>query len=226
MLITFSGIDGSGKTTYAETVAEALRRRGLPAFAGRPVYLTCKAVESFCEAQFGSLTSFVTRLDPQVYLHALMADWLEHLTRTLRHHEGKIILCDRYVYDVCAQLLHYRTDPAPALRLLGYFPRPALSYFLTVSPEQARARIDRRGQAPRDLESLDNLMVLDQAYRDVRELLAWSPVERESTFDFDTVVAEILAARADERARGSAGGRYGGGPGVPAADLLRVGAGE
>jgi thymidylate kinase len=207
VLVTFSGIDGSGKTTYAESIAEALRERGYPAFTGRPVYLTCKAVESFCEAQFGSLTSFVTRLDPQVYLHALTADWLEHLTRTLRHHDGKIILCDRYVYDMVAQLVHYRTDPGPALRLLGYFPEPALSYLLTISPEDARARIDRRGPPSRDLESLDNLRLLEQAYGDVRRLLSWSPIERESTFDLDTVIAEILAlAHRDERAQGPGSG--------------------
>jgi thymidylate kinase len=213
VLITFSGIDGSGKTTYAESVAEALRRHGLPAFTGRPLYLTCKAVESFCEAQFGSLTSFVTLLDPQVYLHALMADWLDHLTRTLRHHDGKIIVCDRYIYDVFAQLLHYRIDPTQALRLVEYFPRPRLSYFLTISPEGARARIDRRGYPPRDLESLDNLMALEQAYRDVRELLEWSPIERKPTFDFETIVAEILAvARGDEQARSPARERGGARP--------------
>ncbi|MET0417089.1 MAG: hypothetical protein ABW022_13810, partial [Actinoplanes sp.] len=160
---------------------------------GRPLYRTCKAVEGFCEAEFGSLTSFVTRIDPQAYLHALVADWLDHLTRTLRHHEGKIIVCDRYLYDVFAQLLHYRTDPAAALPFVAYFPRPTLSYQLMISPEVARARIDQRGLPERDLESLPNLRLLDQAYRDVRDLLAWSPIERESTFDIDAVVAEILA---------------------------------
>jgi dTMP kinase len=210
VLITFSGIDGSGKTTYAESVAEVLRRHGLPAFAGRPIYLTCKAIESFCEAQFGSLTSFVTQLDPHVYLHALMADWLEHLTRTLGHHDGKIIVCDRYLYDVFAQLLHYRTDVTPALRLVVYFPRPRLSYYLTISPEEAYARIEKRGQPLRDLESLDNLKALEQAYRDVRGLLPWSPIERESTFDIEAIVAEVLAiVRGDGLAPGPAcvGGR-------------------
>ncbi|HEU5322600.1 MAG TPA: hypothetical protein VFX28_17470, partial [Methylomirabilota bacterium] len=175
-------------------VARELRDRGQPAVVSRPQYLTCKAIEAFCEAQFGSLTDFVTHLDPQVYLHALMADWLEHYTRALRRHEGRILVCDRYLYDVFAQILHYGADPSPALKLAGYFPAPALSVFLETSPEEAAARIQRRGEPPRALESLDNLRQLVDVYARVRQLLSWRPLVTASTFDVSRVMPEVLDA--------------------------------
>jgi dTMP kinase len=192
MLITLSGVDGAGKTTTSERLALALAARGYPAEVARPEYHTCKSIESFCEAEFGSPTSFVTELDPQLYLHALMADWLHHKTTVLDHHHDRVLLCDRYVFDVFAQLIHYGADLAPALSLLRFFPRPDVTLLLTITPEEARHRIERRGTPERELESLENLHILQRAYRDVQQVLGWNPWVLAQGFEVDVLVAALI----------------------------------
>lgn len=193
MLVTFSGIDGAGKSTYAERVAGELSQAGYPAEVARPRYLTCKSIEAFCELKFGSLTSFVDCLSPQVYLHALMADWLDFYTLSLGSHENRILVCDRYLPDVFAQLLHYGADPQPALDLVKHFPTPQLSYLLEITPRVAADRIEGRGGPRRELESLANLEQLERIYCRVRDLLGWSPITRPSDFNVTPIVDQVAA---------------------------------
>lgn len=204
MIVSFSGIDGSGKSTFATELAARLQARGVPARVARPEYHTCIAIEAFCEAEFGDKNDFERCLDPQIYLHALVADWLEYQTKTLRHHHDTVLVCDRYIHDALAQCVHYRADLGPALEVLRFFPTPDLAFFLEVTPELGHERVHRReGGRTKRLESVDHLRILAHAYEQIMDRLRWAPRRLPSTPEaLDACLALVVAHGVAAPARG------------------------
>ena len=160
MLVSFSGLDGSGKTTQIANARELLVRRGrrvtLLAFWDHVVVGKNYREEFVCrvygsERGVGSPDRPVNRNDKNVrawYLtiarHALYLIDAINLRRVIhRAWRGgaDVILMDRYVYDELANLpLDNRVSRAFIYFVNWLVPRPNLALILDADPETARAR--------------------------------------------------------------------------------------
>jgi thymidylate kinase len=160
MLVSFSGLDGSGKTTQIANARDVLVRRGrrvtLLAFWD-DVVVGKNYREEFVHRVYGSEKGVgspqhpVARQDKNVrawYLtiarHALyLADAinLRFVVHRAWRRGADVILMDRYVYDELANLpLENRLSLAFIHFVNWLVPRPDLALLLDADPEAARAR--------------------------------------------------------------------------------------
>lgn len=160
ILISFSGLDGSGKTTQIAALREAISLLGM-----RSALLTFwddVVVATGCRAGFvhkvlgseqgvGAPGSPVKRRDKNVrsgyltvmrhFLYLADAVHLRIVLRRARRVGNRVIVTDRYLYDELANLpLENRFSAAFAKLLAWIAPRPDLIFLLDTDPELARAR--------------------------------------------------------------------------------------
>lgn len=159
-LISFSGLDGSGKSTQIANLREYLHAEGLTtrllAFWDDVVVLT-KYREGFVHKVYGSEKGIgapdkpVNRRDKNVrkwYLsivrHGLYLLDALHLVQVIakaRRAGSDVIIMDRYIYDELANLPLSNGLTKLFLRMMAAFvPRPDVAYILDADPEAARAR--------------------------------------------------------------------------------------
>lgn len=159
LLISFSGLDGSGKSTQIENLRRALERLGYrtltPAFWDDVVVGT-RWREGFVHKVYGSEKGVgapdkpVERRDKNVrkpYLtlarHVLYLLDAVHLAWVVaRHHaSGDAVIFDRYIYDELANLPLKNQFTRWFVRLVAAIvPRPDVAYVLDADVEAARAR--------------------------------------------------------------------------------------
>jgi thymidylate kinase len=160
ILVSFSGLDGSGKTTQIAALRESITHLGLRSDLitfWDDVVVGTRYREGFVHKVYGSEKGVgapgrpVERRDKNVragYLtvmrHLLyFADAL-HLRivlRRARRSGAKVILLDRYIYDELSNLpLKNRFSRGCARLLARIAPRPQLALLLDTDPAMARAR--------------------------------------------------------------------------------------
>jgi thymidylate kinase len=160
LLISFSGLDGSGKSTHIQNLCSVLEARGYRtarlAFWDDVVVLT-RYREGFVHKVFGSEPGIgspgkpVKRRDKNMrswYLtlarHALYLLDTLNLRRVLaraRHSGADIIVMDRYIYDELANLpLANRLSRGFLRGMCRLAPQPDIAYLLDADPEAACAR--------------------------------------------------------------------------------------
>lgn len=160
LLVSFSGLDGSGKTTQINNLREVIARFGLRdqllAFWDDVVVGT-RYREGFVHKVYGSEKGIgepdkpVNRKDKNVrawYLtiarHALYlldAINLRRVIASARRGGADVIVVDRYIYDEMANLPVDKAVSRAFIRLLNFIvPTPDVPYLLDADPEAARAR--------------------------------------------------------------------------------------
>jgi thymidylate kinase len=160
LLISFSGLDGAGKSTQIDNLRDRLSTAGLKieslTFWDNVVVMT-KYREGFVhkvyksEKGIGAPDKPVNRRDKNVrawYLtmarHALYLLDAIHLRMVLNRafrSGSDVVIVDRYVYDELANLPLDRTHTRAFLWLLGKVaPRPDVAYLLDADPQAAHAR--------------------------------------------------------------------------------------
>jgi thymidylate kinase len=158
--ISFSGVDGAGKSTQIDQLQRQLEARGvrvrvlrfwddiaaltwLREGAGHRVFKGEKGI--------GRPEAPINRRDKNVrgwwmtalriFLYLLDALSLRNAFRCARRSEGDFIIFDRYLYDELANLdLNRGMIRAYARFLLKIVPKPDISVVLDAEPEAARAR--------------------------------------------------------------------------------------
>ena len=159
-LISFSGMDGAGKSTQIELLRERLNQAGLRvsmlAFWDDVVVLS-RYREGFVHRVYGSEKGIgapdrpVNRRDKNVRkwyltiirhcLYFLDAIHLAMVVRRARYGEADVIILDRYIYDELANLPLSNSLSRTFIRLVAAFvPTPDVAYLLDADPKVARAR--------------------------------------------------------------------------------------
>jgi thymidylate kinase len=160
LLISFSGLDGAGKTTQIENLRALLHGMGLRTALltfWDDVVVLSRYREGFVHRVYGSERGVgapgrpVARRDKNVrrwYLtlmrHALYLLDALHLRRVVaraQKSETDVIIFDRYIYDELANLpLHSGLSRSFAQLLARLVPQPNIAYFLDADSEAAVAR--------------------------------------------------------------------------------------
>jgi thymidylate kinase len=167
-IIALVGIDGSGKTTQARLLADALTVAGVPA--------------TYCQNAggrrwFGRVARRLGRADAQRLLGRrgmLLAEsvlrWLAIARALLRSRlSGRVAVMDRYAVCQYASIrAHGGRGSGERLARLAYrvFPPPDVTFLLAIRPGEAYRRIEARGT---DHESIDYLAAAAAAYRALPE---------------------------------------------------------
>jgi thymidylate kinase len=161
LLISFSGLDGAGKSTQIENLQQFLHTRGmrtkLLAFWDDVVVLS-RYREGFVHKVYGSERGIgapgkpVNRQDKNVRkwyltivrhgLYLLDAIHLGFVIAKARRESGAdVIIMDRYIYDELANLPLTNGTTTFFVRLIDSFvPRPHVAYLLDADPEEACLR--------------------------------------------------------------------------------------
>jgi thymidylate kinase len=160
LLISFSGLDGSGKSTQISNLLEVSHARGLTtqllAFWDDVVVLS-RYRESFVHRVYGSEPGIgapdrpVNRRDKNVRkwylsivrhgLYFLDAVHLAMVVRRARRDGADVVILDRYIYDELANLPLANFISRIFVRFVAAFvPRPDVAYLLDADPVAARAR--------------------------------------------------------------------------------------
>lgn len=160
LLISFSGLDGAGKSTQIDNLRAFLDSRGLRsrllAFWDDVVVLS-RYREGFVHKVFKSERGIgapgkpVNRRDKNVRrwhvnlarhgLYLLDALHLRRVIARARRSGADVIIMDRYIHDELANLpLDNRLTRAFVRSVAALAPRPDLAYMLDADPDVARAR--------------------------------------------------------------------------------------
>ncbi len=203
LLITFSGIDGAGKSTQIEKLREYLSQQGLSVriltFWDNVAVLSSmrsgfsrKVLQS--DGKVGSPDKPANRNDKNTRSFPLLVGRsLLHLADVFRLRQiirreraagsGGVIIFDRYIYDQLAALpMHHWLARAYARFVLSLAPRTDVSYLLDAVPEEARAR---KPEYP-----IDFMRQYRSSYLELRQ---FAPLSLISAGDPDSVHAAIVA---------------------------------
>lgn len=145
MLITFEGIDGSGKTTQMELLAQALKQWGTDAVLTRQPGGT----DIGRQIRRILLDKNNAKMRPTTELLLYMADRIQHVEEAIRPalKEGKLVFCDRYHDATLAYQGGGRGLDLNWLKPLEeLLELPALTLFFRIAPELAQQRLNQRNQ--------------------------------------------------------------------------------
>lgn len=209
MFICFVGIDGSGKTLQAEKLAGALAERGIPC-----AYTWCRYSPRLLDplnklakrlirrrkggSEYSGFTSSkrgVLRkpIIGWVWLNLSLLDYLIQVRSCFRGiiESGKVLICDRFIYDMLADLaINFGRSGEGVARLARHplirlFPKPDRVYFLDVPPDVAWAR-------KKDPNVTDKQYLVDRAdaYSTLSDSLGFTRVD--GTRSIDEIAEDVL----------------------------------
>ena len=98
LLITLEGVEGSGKTTVANLVAENLRQKGLT------VTVTAEPGDTSVGRQIRQLLATIDERTAWTETFLFLADRAEHVAKVIKPalERGEIVLCDRFTDSTIA----------------------------------------------------------------------------------------------------------------------------
>jgi dTMP kinase len=171
LLITFEGIEGSGKSTQLERLASRLRLDGLPVATTREPGGT----EMGDKIRDLLLDLRSTALRPKAELFLYLAGRSQHLETVIQPllAKGAILLCDRFsdatmAYQGFGRRLKNDPDFARVVRYAADGMQPNLTLLLDLDPGTALARVSGRGEINRlDRETLAFHARVRRGYRDL-----------------------------------------------------------
>lgn len=160
VLISFSGLDGSGKTTQITNLRDTISRLGLShdlITFWDDVVVGTHYREGFVHKVYGSEQGIgapdkpVNRKDKNVrkwyltlarhLLYLLDAIHLRFVIGRAEMSDSDVIIMDRYIYDELANLPIGNPVSNMFIRMVRFIvPKPDISYLLDADPEAARAR--------------------------------------------------------------------------------------
>ena len=187
-MVAVEGIDGTGKSTVAATLAQWCGERGLACvFSKEPTSLSYgqKLRES---ASTGRLS-----LDEELELFRL--DRKKHVERSIGPAlaENSIVILDRYYWSNAAYQGARGVDFDQIIAANeAIAPVPDLILFMDVEVRSGIGRIHGRGDAPNDFEGLESLEKARAIFQTLHERQDRPSVRVDASKDLRTVCAEAL----------------------------------
>lgn len=158
LLLTFEGIEGSGKTTQCARLAKRLREDGYRVVETREPGGTPVA-ERIRDIFLGTAEALPAEpVAPECEAHLVFACRSQHVDRVIEPalRDGVIVLCDRFGDSTLAYQGYGRGLPIPALRSLNRFATRGLTPSLTLLFDlPVRTGLARRRRHQADLNRLD-----------------------------------------------------------------------
>jgi len=153
-IISFEGIDGSGKTTVANMVYQRLKNQ----FSDKKIILTREPFTN-------EITSLIEKSgwkDPIVLTLLFAADRAYHL-RELVSQNPDVILMDRYIYSSIAYQSALGIEESWIEIVNSKFPKPVLTILLDISPNKALQRIQKNDKF-NFKEKIESLTIVREKY--------------------------------------------------------------
>lgn len=142
LFLSFSGIDGSGKSTHAKAIKKRLEKNGIPCkivwARWRPIVTYPFMGIVYVLKKYRRKDYYKNRMLRKIWAYLTIFDFIYLFLFKIKPHltEGKVIICDRYIYDHIAQLMYDKLYNERAVRImLKLIPNPSLSFIFDV-PEQ------------------------------------------------------------------------------------------
>ncbi|MFA5406087.1 MAG: dTMP kinase [Candidatus Nanoarchaeia archaeon] len=156
MLITFEGIDGSGKTTQTRLLKKWLESQG------KQVILT----EEPTNNEIGNILKKQMKTNTHSWVEAILfaADRALHCEQVIIPNLDKIVICDRYTHSTLAYQTSMGLDHKWVTCLNKNAPTPDLTIYLDIKPETAMKRISKRNKQTIKYEKLALLKKVRQEY--------------------------------------------------------------
>jgi len=155
MLIAFEGIDGTGKTTQIELLAEALRQRGLS------VVTTREPTDGQYGRKIRQLYKNRKSVTPEEELALFLDDRREHVAQVIGPAlaSGQVVLTDRYYYSTAAYQGAAGYDPQKIIAANELFaPVPDMVIMLEAPVSLGVHRVQKlRGETLNDFEQEETL---------------------------------------------------------------------
>lgn len=156
----FEGPDGSGQTTQARLLAEALTE------SGRAVFLTKEpTLDSSVSERIKHILQKKEKTDPKTLQKLFVEDRAEHLQNSILPAlaRGDDVVCDRYILSTCAYG-SLDCDIDWLTELNKDFRVPDCTFILRVRPEICMERIKTRGTKTELFEKTEKLQRVLDAY--------------------------------------------------------------
>ncbi len=154
LFVAFEGIDGTGKSTQLQLLADYLRSRGLE------VVETREPTNGPYGRRIRELYLDRGRCTPEEELELFIQDRKQHVAEVIAPAlaSGKAVLTDRYYYSTAAYQGAAGGDPGSIFAANSFAPVPDLVLLLTMDPEVSVQRIEQfRGETCNDFEQLEQL---------------------------------------------------------------------
>lgn len=152
MFIVIEGLDGSGKSTAARQLVEALENR-----LNKSVQLTHEPNKDYCGGEYirAILTKKITQFEPRVLPLSFAANRLDHCARLVQPclDDGKIVISDRYYLS---SLVYQSSKDFPFEKVMDINEKalkPDIIFFLNVSNEVCYKRMSIRNEPEELFES-------------------------------------------------------------------------
>lgn len=153
LLIVFEGIDGTGKSTQLDLLAQYLVNKNYP------VITTREPTNGQYGVKIRQLYIDRDSISKEEELELFINDRKEHVEQLIQPMlaEHKIILCDRYFLSTAAYQGAVGFDPQEILDQNSFAPDPDLAMLFLANPELSITRIAGRGDTLNDFEQQDKL---------------------------------------------------------------------
>lgn len=166
LLLVIEGIDGTGKSTLARGVVEALNA------AGRPAVFSCEPTHGPIGRRIRDLAARSERVPLEEEIDLFLADRREHQAGLIRPAlaAGKVVVLDRYYYSSVAYQGARGGDPQEILRRNeAEALRPDVLVMLELPVEEALRRITHaRGGAPDAFEGESYLRRVESLFATIQ----------------------------------------------------------
>lgn len=148
MLITFSGLDGSGKSTHAQIAGKYLQEQGYQTTLLHMTHWTWVNWIGESLFRFRTINYATSKLNPTttgLRLPQLIMMFIDIVRFWLlwvpNKNRKQALVCDRYFYDLGIQATYTRVMSPSFLKLYwSMIPRPTVAFWLDVHPKVAQQR--------------------------------------------------------------------------------------
>ncbi|WP_028582894.1 dTMP kinase [Desulfogranum mediterraneum] len=154
ILIAFEGIDGTGKTTQLQALAEYLRLKK------QEVVATREPSDGPYGRQIRALYTRRHTVTPEQELELFIRDRRDHVLQCIQPalDRGAVVLTDRYYYSTAAYQGAAGADPEAILARNRFAPTPDLVLLLTMPVAESIRRIEEQRKEQRnDFEQAEQL---------------------------------------------------------------------